>query len=258
MSDAPRALIADDEPLLRDELARQLAIAWPELEIAAQARNGRDALQRFETLRPDVCFLDVRMPGLSGVEVARRIQRRAHVVFVTAYDDYAVQAFDTGAVDYLVKPVMPERLADTVSRLRQRVRRAPAAIPDQLLNALAERLQPRDAPAPLRWLRAAVANTVKLIPVEDIEYLRSEDKYTRVAWRENGRAADALIRTPLKELVERLDPAQFLQVHRGAAVNLRAIAQVVRLDNETARIHLRDRPEVLPVSRGYLHHFRQM
>jgi DNA-binding LytR/AlgR family response regulator len=253
----PRALIADDEPLLRASLARQLAEAWPELEVVAQARNGREALEQFESARPDVCFLDVHMPGMSGVEVARRIGRRAHVVFVTAFDEYAVEAFAQGALDYLVKPVEPARLADTVARLRDRLRSAePASLTEGLLQRLAEQLQ-RAPSAPLRWIRAQAGDSVRLIPVDDVDYLRSDTKYTRVAWRDEGRAQEALVRAPLKDLIAQLDATQFAQVHRSVVVNLRAVSRVVR-GEETAEIHLKGRDEVLPVSRAYLHLFREM
>jgi DNA-binding LytR/AlgR family response regulator len=259
-SRAPTAIIADDEPLLRRSLARLLGDAWPELQVVAQARNGREAVERVEALHPDVCFLDVHMPGLSGVEAARAIGRRAHVVFVTAYDQYAVQAFAHGALDYLVKPVEPARLADTVARLQERLRMPqPTADTEALLERLAAHLRRNAAPEPLRWIRASVGSTLRMIPVEEIDFLRADEKYTRIAWRGDlGKAAEALIRTPLKELVAQLDAAQFAQVHRSVVVNLRAIAHVTRGENETAHIHLRDRGEVLPVSRGYLHLFRQM
>jgi DNA-binding LytR/AlgR family response regulator len=257
----PTALIADDEPLLRDALKRLLAQAWPELEIVALARNGREAIDRFDAQAPDICFLDVHMPGTTGIEVARHIGRRAHLVFVTAYDEYAVQAFAQGVLDYLVKPVEPERLAETVARLQERMHAAqPALNTEALLKQLAEKLQQQSAaPAPLRWLRASVGQTVRLIPVEDIDFLRSDEKYTVIAWRDNtGQPRDAVIRTPLKDLIAQLDPSQFAQVHRSVVVSLRAIAHVTRGSNETADIHLKGRDEVLPVSRSYLHLFRQM
>ncbi|MFC4819012.1 LytR/AlgR family response regulator transcription factor [Dokdonella ginsengisoli] len=260
MSERATALIADDEPLLREALARQLAQAWPELAVVAQARNGREAIQSFERERPQICFLDVQMPGLSGVEAARAIGRRAHLVFVTAYDQYAVQAFSHGVLDYLVKPVETARLAETVARLKERLAAAqPAANTEALLQQLAAQLQRSAAPAPLRWLRAQAGPTLRLIAVDEIDYLRSDTKYTRVAWRgDAGQPGEALVGTSLKELLAQLDPAQFAQVHRSVVVNLRAISHVVRGDNETAEIHLRHRDEVLPVSRSYLHLFRQM
>ncbi len=253
------ALIADDEPLLRDALERQLAQIWPELHIVARARNGREAVELFESLRPDICFLDVHMPGLSGVEAARQIGRRAHLVFVTAYDHYAVQAFAEGVLDYLVKPVEAARLAETVARLKERLSAEPASDTEALLQKLAAQLQQKAAPAPLRWLRAQVGQTLRLIAVEDVDYLRSDEKYTLIAWRgDNGQPAEALVRTALKDLLEQLDPEQFVQVHRSAAVNLRAVSHVVRGDNETGMVHLKGRTETLPVSRAHLHLFRQM
>ena len=258
----PSALIADDEPLLREALTGQLARAWPELEVVAQARNGREAIDLFEARRPDVCFLDVHMPGLSGVEVANHIGRRAHLVFVTAYDHYAVQAFAQGALDYLLKPVEPPRLAETVARLKERLQAAhPAVNTEALLQQLTAQLAQLQggAPAPLRWIRAQAGKTLRLISVDDIDYLRSDAKYTVVAWRdENGQPAEALVRITLKDLVAQLDPQQFAQIHRSAVVSLRAISHLRRRDNETAEIHLKGRKEVLPVSRGYLHLFRQM
>jgi DNA-binding LytR/AlgR family response regulator len=263
MSPRPTALIVDDEPLLREALARQLAQAWPELEVVAQARNGREAIEQFEVLRPDVCFLDVHMPGLSGVEAAHHIGRRAHLVFVTAYDHYAVQAFAQGALDYLVKPVEQARLAETVARLKERLRAAePARNTEALLQQLAgqiEQLKSGTTPGWLRWIRAQDGQTLRLIPVDEVDYLRADMKYTRVAWRDDaGQPGEALVRISLKELLPQLDPAQFAQVHRSVVVNLRAISHVSRGDNETADIHLKGRKEVLPVSRSYLHLFRQM
>lgn len=259
-SQRPTALIADDEPLLRDALERMLAQAWPELEVVARARNGREAISMFEAQRPDVCFLDVHMPGTTGVEAARHIGRRSHLVFVTAYDQYAVQAFSQGVLDYLVKPVEPSRLAETVARLQERLRAAqPALNTEALLQQLATNLQRTASPAPLRWVRASIGQTVRLIPVDDIDFLRSEEKYTLVAWRDDaGQPREAVIRLPLKELTGQLDSSQFAQVHRSVVVNLNAISHVTRGLNETADIHLKGRDDVLPVSRSYLHLFRQM
>ena len=237
------ALIADDEPLLRKSLQRMLAEAWPELEVVAQARNGREAVALFEAQQPDICFLDVHMPGLSGIEAARLMGGRAHLVFVTAFDQYAVKAFEHRALDYLVKPVEPERLADTVTRLKSR---------------LGEPVTAPGAEA-LRCIRVSVGQSLRLVWVDEIDFLRSDEKYTLIAWRgEDGKPAEALIRTPLKEIVEQLDAAHFVQVHRSVVVNLRSVSQVMRGENETANIHLKGRPEVLPVSRSYLHLFRQM
>jgi len=257
------ALIADDEPLLRDALRRQLAIVWPELEIVAEARNGREAVRLFDERHPDICFLDVHMPGLSGVDAGNQIGRRAHLVFVTAYDHYAVQAFAQGALDYLLKPVEQARLAETVSRLRERLQSSrPAVNTEQLLRQLTEQLAKLQSAGgkkeALRWIRAQAGKTVRLIAIDDVDYLRSDAKYTIVAWHDGGKAAEAVVRTPLKELLEQLDAGQFVQVHRSIVVNLRAISLVKRHDNETAEIHLKGRNEVLPVSRNYVHLFRQM
>ncbi len=248
---------------MREALARQLAQAWPELEIVAEARNGREALKLFDARKPDVCFLDVQMPGVSGVEAARQIGRRAHLIFVTAFDHYAVQAFAHGVLDYLVKPVEPARLAETVARLKERLQAArPATNTDALLQQLSEQLaqlQTGSGTEALRWIRAQVGHTLRLISTDDIAFLRADSKYTLVAWRgDDGEAAEALVRTPLRELAARLDPAHFVQVHRSAIVNLRAVDHVRRGDNETADIYLKGRPEVLPVSRNFLHLFKQM
>jgi DNA-binding LytR/AlgR family response regulator len=261
MLERPTALIAEDEPLLRDALTRQLAEIWPELDVVAQARNGREAIDLFDARRPDICFLDVHMPGLSGLDAATHIGRRAHLVFVTAFDQHAVQAFAQGALDYLLKPVEPARLADTVARLKERVQAAqPAVNTDALLQQLTAQLLAR-APArpPLRWIRAQAGQTLRLIAVDDVDYLRSDAKYTLVAWRnEHGHAAEAVVRIALKDLCAQLDPDQFAQIHRSVVVNLRAIDHVQRHDNETAEIHLKRRKETLPVSRSYMHLFRQM
>ncbi|MES3023289.1 MAG: LytTR family DNA-binding domain-containing protein [Pseudomonadota bacterium] len=260
MKHRPTALIADDEPLLREVMARMLAQAWPELELVATARNGREAIEQFERHQPDICFLDVHMPGVSGVEAAHQIGRRAHLVFVTAYDQYAVQAFAEGALDYLIKPVDPARLADTVARLKQRLQAAePALNTEAMLEQFAASLRQHAAPAPLRWIRASVGQSLHLIPVDSIDFLRSDEGYTLVAWHDDkGDPVEALIRTPLKELLGQLDGAQFAQVHRSVVVNMRAISHVKRGLNETADIHLKGRSEVLKASRAYLHLFRQM
>jgi len=263
MNAHPTALIADDEPLLRDALRRQLALVWPDLEIVGEARNGREAVKLFDEHRPDICFLDVHMPGLSGVDAASHIGRRAHLVFVTAYDHYAVQAFARGALDYLLKPVEPARLAETVERLKERLRSSgPAINTEQLLRQLGEQLarlrHGGRTGAALRWIRAQLGKTVRLIAIDDVDYFRSHEKYTIVAWRDAGKAAEALVRTPLKELLEQLDAERFAQVHRSVVVNLHAISHVVRHDNDTAEIHMKGRHDVLPVSRNYLHQFRQM
>jgi DNA-binding LytR/AlgR family response regulator len=257
---SPTALIAEDEPLLRESFQRLLLRMWPDLTVVARARNGREAIDQFEAHRPDVCFLDVQMPGITGVEAAHHIGRRAHLVFVTAFDQYAVEAFAQGVLDYLVKPVDAARLAETVARLRERIRTAqPAVDTGALLQQLAMKLERRATDAPLRWIRASVGPTVNLIPVQAIDFLRADEKYTVVAWRTDlGEPREAVIRTPLRELLAQLDAVMFAQVHRSVVVNLGAIARVVRSPNETAEIHLKSRADVLPVSRTYLHVFRQM
>ena len=254
------ALIADDEPLLREHLSAHLARQWPELRVVAEARNGREAVELFEQMQPDVVFLDVHMPGISGVDAARAIGPLAQIVFVTAFEQYAVQAFEQGAIDYIVKPLDEARLAATVARLKERLadraaRQGDGAQLDAALEQLARRLSRHPAGLPrLQWIRASVGNTVKLIPVEQIAYLRSDEKYTLVVWD----GGEALIRKPIRELIDELDPDQFAQVHRSVIVNLKQVSQVIRGANETAEVHLRGRSVTLPVSRSYLHLFRQM
>lgn len=259
----PTALIADDEPLLREALERQLAEAWPDLEVVAEAHNGREAIRLFDERRPDVCFLDVQMPGLSGLDAAVHVGRRAHLVFVTAYDRYALQAFDQGALDYLLKPVEAARLAETVARLKERLAAAhPAAHTEALLQEIAHQLSElrRAAPAStLRWIHAQVGQTLRVIDVDAIDYARSEAKYTVIAWRsESGQPAEAVVRIPLKDLAAQLDPDHFVRIHRSILVNRRSISHLRRRDNETAELHLKGRKEVLPVSRSHLHLFKQM
>lgn len=255
------ALIADDEPLLREVLQGLLTREWPDLQVVAQARNGLEAIEQFEALRPAVCFLDIHMPGLTGIEVAQRIGGRAHVVFITAFDHYALEAFEHGAFDYLVKPLQAPRLAGALARLRERMRlEQPAMNTQAMLAALTAHLQPKE-PAPasngLRWIRASMGNSVRLIPVEDIDYLKSDEKYTLVAWRgDGGKQGEAFIRTPLKALIEQLDPTLFQQIHRSVVVNLSAVSHVARGENETADLHFKHRADVLPVSRTYLHLFK--
>jgi DNA-binding LytR/AlgR family response regulator len=256
---AASALIADDEPLLRQQLRTHLARLWPELEIVAEARNGREAIELFERLRPSVAFLDVHMPGRDGLDAARAIARRAQIVFVTAYEHYAVQAFEQGAIDYLVKPFDDARLADSVARLQARLARPEpvAADIDAVLERLAGKLRAHDGaarPKHLQWIRASVGASVRLIPVDQVAYLRSDEKYTLVAW-EGG---EALIRKTIRELADALDPEAFAQIHRSVIVNLRLVVQFDRGFNETAEVRLKGRREVLPVSRSFFHVFRQM
>jgi DNA-binding LytR/AlgR family response regulator len=252
------ALIADDEPLLRERLVSHLRRLWPELEVVAEARNGREAVELFDEHEPQVVFLDVHMPGQSGIEAARAIARRAVVVFVTAYEQYAVEAFEQGAIDYLVKPFDEARLEDTVQRVKQRIASSTPST-GQGIEAILDRLASTlkggtPARAWLQWIKASVGSTVRLIPTEQVVYMRSDEKYTLVVW-EGG---EALIRKTIRELADELDPERFVQIHRSVIVNLREVSQITRGANETADVHLKGRSEQLPVSRSYLHVFRQM
>lgn len=260
MSVLATALIADDEPLLREELAELLGAAWPQLRIVARARHGREAVELFEQHQPALCFLDVQMPGMSGIEAARHIGRRAHIVFVTAFEQYAVQAFAQGVLDYLVKPVEPGRLAETLARVQERLGASgPVRHDEALLRELAQRIARERVPTSLRWVRAQVGSLVRLIAVDRIDYLQSDSKYTLVAWRQDdGSHAEALISLPLKELLARLDPGKFVQIHRSTVVNLERVSHIVRGANETAEVHLKGRGESLRSSRGFNHIFRQM
>ena len=286
---ATRALIVDDEPLLRTHLAHHLSQLWPELEVAGEARNGREAVDLVASLQPDVVFLDVHMPGMNGVEAARLMGPDVQIVFVTAYEQYAVAAFEQGAIDYLVKPFDAERLGDSVTRVRRRLserRRAasgaanagglgsvtstaadadadtpsaalgalPAADLDAVLAALAGELR-RRAPVGerLQWIRASVGQMIKLIPVDEVLYFRSDEKYTLVVWV----GGEALIRKSIRELLDGLEPETFIQIHRSTIVNLRFVAQVIKGPNETAEVHLKGRNETLSVSRNHVHWFRQ-
>jgi DNA-binding LytR/AlgR family response regulator len=246
----PTALIAEDEPMLRAQLKARLVDAWPELDIVAEAGNGDEALALAAAKRPDIAFLDIRMPVLSGLDVARKLAGRCHVVFVTAYDEYAVAAFDEGAVDYVLKPPMPERIAKVVARLKTRLASAPLDLTN-LLSKLAAR---DDGGGPLKWIRASLGASMKMIAVDDVLYFRAEDKYTKVVTAEG----EALIRKPIKELFEALDPEMFWQIHRGAIVSLRAIARVDRDWRGEPVIVLKGRDEKLAVSRTFAHRFKAM
>ena len=249
---APRAVIADDEPLLRAQLRTRLARAWPELAIVHEMPDGRGVEAAIAAHAPQLFFLDIHMPGVSGLEAARAIGRRAHVVFVTAFDAHALEAFEQGAVDYVLKPFDEARLALTVARLKDRLATAPPGL-DELVAKLAGRLAAPQA-GYLRWIKAAVGSQVRLIPVEDVVFFQSDEKYTRVVTGDG----EALIRKPLRELLEELDPQRFWQVHRATIVNVDRIAGVRRGLRDQAEIALRDRPETLTVSRAFTHRFRQM
>lgn len=258
-----RALVADDERLLREQLKSRLAAVWPDLEIVGEARDGAEAVDQADALRPDVVFLDIRMPGLSGIEAAGEIVAlpgwAGEIVFVTAYDEYAVAAFERGALDYLLKPVEAARLAQTAQRLKARLetkaRTDDAALDDLLakLNRLQRGLDAPAAPAqPLRWIQCTSGTTTRLIDVRDVLFFRSDEKYTRVQTKDQ----EGFIRTPIRELVPQLDPQQFWQIHRSTIVNLGAVAAVTRDDTGRQRVSIQGHPEVLEVSRSFAHLFR--
>ncbi|MFO1415455.1 MAG: LytTR family DNA-binding domain-containing protein [Burkholderiales bacterium] len=247
----PTALIAEDEPLLVEELTDALGRLWPELEVVARARDGIDAVRLVEEHRPDVVFLDIQMPGMTGLDVARQLGNRAHVVFVTAFDQHAVTAFEQGAVDYVLKPVTIPRLAMAVSRVKERMGRAPGDISGVLRELAAQRGDQRSY---LRWVNASVGQTIKLITVEEICYFKADNKYTLVVTP----TAESLIKKPIKELSDELDPAQFWQIHRGTLVNMAHVAAVTRDLRGQLQLKLKQRNEALPVSESYTHLFRQM
>jgi DNA-binding LytR/AlgR family response regulator len=254
---APTAVVAEDEATLRQELVERLAQLWPELSIVGEAADGVQALRLLDERRPDILFLDIQMPGATGLEVARQVAGRAHVVFVTAYDQYAVEAFEQGAVDYLLKPLQASRLFTTILRVKQRLALPPAdlaGVLGQLGGAPGA-----TAPAPvrsgfLRWINASVGQTLRLITVDEVLYFQSDNKYTRVATREG----EALIRKPLKELVEELDPQQFWQIHRSTLVNAAAVAGVTRDFRGRLQLRLKAHEDTLLVAESYTHLFKQM
>jgi DNA-binding LytR/AlgR family response regulator len=245
-----RAIIAEDEPLLREELAELLASLWPELAVVAETADGIATLQALEKHAPDILFLDINMPGLNGLEVARQASGRCHVVFVTAYDQHTLAAFEQGAADYLLKPVQAARLATTVARLKERVGR-PAPAMEGVLRELGGGSGSRGF---LRWINASQGQTVRIITVEDICYFQADSKYTRVVTAEG----ESLIRKPIKELSQELDPASFWQIHRSTIVNVNAIAGVVRDLRGRTQVRLKRREELLAVSDAFTQLFRQM
>ncbi len=248
----PSAVIAEDEALLSDELREALAALWPELTIACQARDGIAAMVAVRTHRPDVLFLDINMPGLTGLEVAKVVQGQTAVVFLTAYNEHALQAFDLGAIDYLTKPLNRARLMQAIERLKAGLGQRPALIPEQVWQAMA---QPASAPERkyLKWIQASVGNLLRLVTVEEIFFFQSDAKYTRVVMAQS----EALIRKPIKELIEDLDPDTFVQVSRGAIVNLHRVESILRADG-MMEVRLKGRTETLSVSTGYQGAFRQL
>lgn len=247
----PTAVIAEDEPHLREELRESLAALWPELEIVGEASNGIDALRLMETLAPDILFLDIQMPGLTGMEVAAQASGRCHVLFVTAYDQHALAAFEQGAVDYVMKPFTTARLATAVARLKERCSAAPANL-GGLLKALATHgVEPR---AWLRWINASEGTNVRLITVDEVIYFQADNKYTLVITQDQ----EAVIRKSIKELIAQLDPEVFWQIHRSTIVNVNAIQALHKTLAGTLEVRLRKRPELLPVSAPYVHLFKQM
>jgi DNA-binding LytR/AlgR family response regulator len=270
---APRAVLADDERLMRDQLRTRLVEVWPELQIVAEARNGLEAVELVEQHRPDIVFLDIRMPGLSGVDAARQIAQLPpreggdddllpEIVFITAYDQYAVEAFEQGVVDYVLKPAERERLQVTVERIRKRLAArqagngdAPAGPPlQQLLHTLSARLNPGAAPQYLQWIQATVGSAIQMIPVDEVLFFVSDEKYTRVQTTQ----VEALIRKPIKELVDELDPQLFWQIHRSTLVNVKAIAGVTRDFRGRQIVGVKGHPEKLEVSRSYTGLFKGM
>jgi DNA-binding LytR/AlgR family response regulator len=251
----PRAILADDEDLPRAELRRMLQTAWPELEIVAECEHGPAAVEAIDELAPDVAFLDIRMPGRSGLDVARAASGRCHLVFTTAYDSHAVEAFDAGALDYLLKPINGARLAQTVERLRERLAaRAAAPALDALVEKLHARLPGADPAARLRWISASVGDTIKMFSVDEVLFFQSDEKYTRVVTAND----EAHIRKPLKEIAEGLDGDVFWQVHRGVIVRAAAIARAQRDEFGRITLHLRDHAEKLAVSQAYGWRFKPM
>jgi DNA-binding LytR/AlgR family response regulator len=276
-----RGVIADDERLMREQLRARLSEVWPELQIVAEAKNGLEAVDLVAQHHPDVVFLDIRMPGLSGVDAARRIAQLPgpgadasgdeadggddewalpEIVFITAYDQYAIEAFEQGVADYVLKPAERERLAVTVSRIKQRLAlrgtedEPPAPHLQQLLHKLAARLNPGGAPPALKWIQATVGQAIQMIPVEDVLFFISDEKYTRV----QTATVEALIRKPIKELVDEIDPDLFWQIHRSTLVNTRCIAGVTRDLRGRQIVSIKGNNEKLEVSRSYTHLFKGM
>lgn len=257
MHDAPTCIVAEDEALLRQALVAELARAWPALRIVEQCEDGASAVDALAEHQPDVAFLDIRMPGLTGLEVAAAAAEaspRTRIVFVTAYDQYAIDAFDRGAIDYLLKPVKPERLDATVARLQAQDALPDAATLAALLDKLGALPKPAAAAEPLTWLTASAGRETRLILIDDVIYFRAEQKYTTVVTHEG----EALLRSSLRELLPRLDGTLFKQIHRSTIVNLKAIAGIVRDDTGRGTVRLKQRPETLTVSQPFMTLFKHM
>lgn len=257
------AIIADDERLMREQLRSRLAEVWPDLQVVAEARNGQEAVDLVRTHRPDLAFLDIRMPGKTGIEAAREIGEDCHVVFITAYNEYAVEAFEQGAVDYVLKPAERDRLELTVSRLKRRLGGKPTDL-SELLSRLSAHLEgkppaaggasPASPRQHLQWIQASMGQQLRMIPVAEVLFFTSDEKYTRV----QTETFEALIRKPIKELIEELDPEQFWQIHRSTIVNARAISGITRDFRGRQLVALKNFPEKLEVSRSFTHLFKQM
>ncbi len=251
-----KAIVADDERELRTYLRSMLSEIWPELIICGEAKNGKEALELVESRRPEIAFLDIRMPGLSGMEVAKRIAGLCRIVFVTAFDQYAVEAFEREAVDYLLKPVSKERLLQTVQRLRNQLEAStePPRGLAEVVERVLSKLPGRGKPEFLRWVKTQQKDSIRLIPVDEVDYFKAEDKYTLVITKEE----ESLIKKSIKELAEELDPAQFWRIHRGIIVNVSKIDRVSRSLTGRGVLRIKGRPELLTVSRNYLHLFKQI
>jgi DNA-binding LytR/AlgR family response regulator len=250
----PSAIIADDERLMRDQLRLRLAEIWPELEIVGEARNGDEAIELVQEHRPDFTFLDIRMPGKTGLEAAATIGKQSHIVFITAYNQYAIEAFERGAIDYLLKPAEPERLRTTVERLKARLSSSNPPDMTAVLSQLAQQMGLAPKPAYLQWIQASVGQDLRMIPVEDILFFRSDDKYTCV----QTARYEALIRKPVRDLANELNPDLFWQIHRSTLVNVNAIEGVTRDLRGRHLVMVKGNNEKLEVSRSFLHLFKQM
>lgn len=251
-----KAVIADDEEQLRTYLKARLSEVWPELDICGEAENGLEALKLIEKEKPQIAFLDIRMPGLSGMEVAKKIAGSCRIVFITAYDQYAVEAFESEAIDYLLKPVTNERLKSTVDRIKKHILASSKTGSNlsEVVGRLINGLQERHAPVYLQWIRAQQGDVTRLIPVDEVYYFKASDKYTMVVTAEG----ELLISKPIKELARELDPDRFWRIHRGTIVNAGCIDKVSRSLTGRGVIKLKDRQELLTVSRSYIHIFKQM